>query len=642
MAKRNQVEDTRVQDTDLLRSIALAVAEKVDPSGRAGKILTDLKTWAKGTGKANFAIPLREDKLNLQKAGSELTQEFAAQFGKAEFPCTLKLFTNLESTELHLGWTPAIGKNGIQTLICCTSYFESVFVDLLLLSLQSEASRFGVNFENHRFNSDESIIAFIEDRESNEKHIAYLVDWRAPFGIDEKRKQLKAKYNIFESVNEHSGVAQNNVRIGQLAAQMLRNDLKLPDHGVVGVVHPMTQYATPTITRRDSFKASLSSQTECIEIQTPDLRERSIMTATIRSVVAAIKTTPSLSAIYATSGDATIASVMALESLGKTLPVIGTDFLPDTISLLSEPDSLLQGIVGVDPHSYGIIKSHLCLNNLEKLVCGPVTIFKSDYLNNPKRFRSMHEFSERYMHLFKQNNGAEFEAKSMKELYPTASRKANIKRPDPRVVTSDQADSNSDKSEKPLIVGVGGGTASGKSTIARRLRALGEHRHIQVIEMDNYYKAENADGNFDSPEALDLDRLIEDISKLSRGESILKPTYNKNSHRRGPLIHHPASSILIIEGVHALNKELISLLDYKIFVDTDEEVCKQRRKIRDLHELNRPFAETEGQWPTVWAMYVEHVAKHADIADKKIVTINDTELDDLAKLLFQKHNAKSS
>lgn len=178
---------------------------------------------------------------------------------------------------------------------------------------------------------------------------------------------------------------------------------------------------------------------------------------------------------------------------------------------------------------------------------------------------------------------------------------------------------------KVLVIGIAGGTGSGKTTITKKLiEVFGDK--VTVLKHDNYYKAhhelpyeERCKLNYDHPDSLDTDLMIEDLKKLKRGESIECPVYDFTIHDRSDevTIINP-SEVLLIDGILIFeNKELCQEMDIKIFVDTDADVRILRRIIRDVKKRGRSLESVVDQYLTtvkpMHEMYVEPSRKNADI-----------------------------
>lgn len=179
--------------------------------------------------------------------------------------------------------------------------------------------------------------------------------------------------------------------------------------------------------------------------------------------------------------------------------------------------------------------------------------------------------------------------------------------------------------EESIVIGIAGGTGSGKSTLVNKLHAvLGD----QVVAMshDYYYKANSempfekrSKLNYDHPHAFDTDLMIEDLKKLKQGLAINRPVYDFVNHTRSAeTIPVMPKKVIIVEGILIFEcKELRELLDIKVYVDTDADVRIIRRLMRDVKERGRDFDSVINQYlSTVKIMHEEFVEpskKHADI-----------------------------
>ena len=179
--------------------------------------------------------------------------------------------------------------------------------------------------------------------------------------------------------------------------------------------------------------------------------------------------------------------------------------------------------------------------------------------------------------------------------------------------------------DKVMVIGIAGGTGSGKTTITRRLmqRFGGD---VSVIYHDNYYKAhhnmpyeERCKLNYDQPEAFDTDQLIEAVRALKKGRSVICPVYDYSIHDRSDkTVTVKPARVVIVEGILIFeNKELCSLMDIKVFVDTDADVRILRRIVRDVRDRGRSLESVVNQYlSTVKPMhekYVEPSKRNADI-----------------------------
>lgn len=178
----------------------------------------------------------------------------------------------------------------------------------------------------------------------------------------------------------------------------------------------------------------------------------------------------------------------------------------------------------------------------------------------------------------------------------------------------------------PILIGIAGGTGSGKSTVAHEIYNALPAEDIGIIEQDSYYKdqsnipfEERIKTNYDHPNAFDTQLLIEHLKKLLKGESIEKPVYDFAKHtRKKETIRVEPRHIIILEGIMILTEEEIrDLLDIKIFVDTDADVRIIRRIERDIKERGRTIESVINQYMNVvrpmHLQFVEPTKRYADI-----------------------------
>lgn len=179
--------------------------------------------------------------------------------------------------------------------------------------------------------------------------------------------------------------------------------------------------------------------------------------------------------------------------------------------------------------------------------------------------------------------------------------------------------------EKIWVVGVAGGSASGKTTIINMIQEyFGED--IVVISHDSYYKAhdnmdyeERSKLNYDHPDSLDTDRMVEDVHALIKGREVDIPVYDFSLHNRVKETQHVVpKKVIILEGILVLeNKSLRDLMDVKIYVDTDADERLIRRIKRDMAERARSIDSILEQYvATVKPMqeeFVEPSKRYADV-----------------------------
>lgn len=178
---------------------------------------------------------------------------------------------------------------------------------------------------------------------------------------------------------------------------------------------------------------------------------------------------------------------------------------------------------------------------------------------------------------------------------------------------------------QPLIIGIAGGTGSGKSTVARNVaRALGT-ASVAFIDMDGYYLnfahlpiEQRRRINWDHPDAFDWDLLLADLRRLSQGESIAKPVYDFVTHTRSAqTIDVPPADVVVIDGILLFSDARIrELCDVKVYVDADADIRLIRRIRRDMVKRGRPLDEIVDQYlSTVQPMHLEFVEPTKRYAD---------------------------
>ena len=177
---------------------------------------------------------------------------------------------------------------------------------------------------------------------------------------------------------------------------------------------------------------------------------------------------------------------------------------------------------------------------------------------------------------------------------------------------------------KCTVIGIAGGTGSGKSTFTARIKAAFPDK-VAVLYHDNYYKAhdnipfeERKTINYDHPNSLETDLLIEHVKSLKNDKSVDAPTYDFTQHTRAEAtLHIEPKPIIIIEGILTLqNVELVNLMDIKIFVEADADERILRRAIRDVKERGRDLEGVAEQYlQTVKPMHYLYVEPTKNVAD---------------------------
>ncbi|MDY0234552.1 MAG: uridine kinase [Gudongella sp.] len=180
--------------------------------------------------------------------------------------------------------------------------------------------------------------------------------------------------------------------------------------------------------------------------------------------------------------------------------------------------------------------------------------------------------------------------------------------------------------KSPILIGIAGGTGSGKSTVTREIFKSITDKNIAVIEQDSYYKdqsdmsfEERVKTNYDHPFAFDNQLLVKHLKQLMDLKPIEKPIYDFENHNRKKETYHvEPRHIIIVEGILILyDEDLRDLLDIKIFVDTDSDVRVIRRILRDIKERGRTLDSVIMQYmKTVrpaHLQFVEPTKRYADI-----------------------------
>jgi uridine kinase len=179
--------------------------------------------------------------------------------------------------------------------------------------------------------------------------------------------------------------------------------------------------------------------------------------------------------------------------------------------------------------------------------------------------------------------------------------------------------------DRPLVIGIAGGTGSGKTTVAAKLAASIPAGRCALIDHDAYYRdlsglgsAERDAVNFDHPSSLESDLLAEHLRLLRAGQTVEVPLYDYVTHTRKPTTRRVAPApVIIVEGILVfVEAGLREQLDIKLFVDTDPDIRLMRRIRRDLEQRGRTFASVRDQYyATVRPMHLEYVEPSKRWAD---------------------------
>ncbi len=177
---------------------------------------------------------------------------------------------------------------------------------------------------------------------------------------------------------------------------------------------------------------------------------------------------------------------------------------------------------------------------------------------------------------------------------------------------------------RPLIIGVVGGSGSGKTTVARAIQQAMDVS-AAFLDQDGYYKdlshltlEQRKQVNFDHPDSIDVDLLVEHLEQLARGEAIQKPTYDFTAHTRAAArVYVEPNPIVLVDGILLFaEKRLRELFDIKVYVDVADDIRFIRRLERDVVERGRSMPDVIRQYlATVRPMHLEFVEPSKRYAD---------------------------
>ncbi|HEY1098857.1 MAG TPA: uridine kinase [Myxococcota bacterium] len=175
------------------------------------------------------------------------------------------------------------------------------------------------------------------------------------------------------------------------------------------------------------------------------------------------------------------------------------------------------------------------------------------------------------------------------------------------------------------VIGIAGGTGSGKTTLARAVTASIPAEHVATLEHDHYYKDgsdlspdERVQRNYDHPDSLDTALLVEHLRELKAGRGVDVPQYDFVTHSRRPeRVRVEPKPVIVVEGILVfVDEALRSQMDVKIFVDTDADIRVMRRIRRDIEQRGRTFSSVREQYyKTVRPMHLAFVEPSKRWAD---------------------------
>lgn len=179
---------------------------------------------------------------------------------------------------------------------------------------------------------------------------------------------------------------------------------------------------------------------------------------------------------------------------------------------------------------------------------------------------------------------------------------------------------------KPVVIGVSGGSGSGKSSVSSRILETFEGLSVMLLQQDYYYKnqsdlplEERLKTNYDHPLAFDNDLFYNHLVTLIEGGSIEKPIYDFTNHTRSnETVYEVSRDVIIVEGILILDdKRIRDLMDIKVYVDTDDDIRLARRILRDINERGRTVESVIKQYVEVvkpmFHQFIEPTKRYADI-----------------------------
>lgn len=182
----------------------------------------------------------------------------------------------------------------------------------------------------------------------------------------------------------------------------------------------------------------------------------------------------------------------------------------------------------------------------------------------------------------------------------------------------------SSQKKAPIIIGVTGGSGSGKTTVSQAIAQKFANHSVMLLPQDAYYKRQDVpfeqrqQTNYDHPDAFDTDLLIEQASMLKNHQAIEQPVYDYKIHNRTAEIQRvEPQDVIILEGILVLaDARLRDLMDIKVYVDTDDDIRLLRRMHRDMESRGRTFDDVVGQYlKTVKPMFHEFIEPTKCYAD---------------------------
>ncbi len=189
---------------------------------------------------------------------------------------------------------------------------------------------------------------------------------------------------------------------------------------------------------------------------------------------------------------------------------------------------------------------------------------------------------------------------------------------------------------KPFVIGISGGSGSGKTTFVKELARSFSPEEVCILSQDNYYKPreqqhtdENNEKNFDLPESFKEEEYHQDVLRLLKGEDVVLKEYTYNNPLAEPkLVTYKAAPVVVIEGIFVFHfADVSNLMDYKIFIDADEHIKLIRRIRRDQIERNYPLEDVLYRYQHhVFPSYAQYILPYKSSCD--MVVDNNVSFED--------------
>lgn len=207
------------------------------------------------------------------------------------------------------------------------------------------------------------------------------------------------------------------------------------------------------------------------------------------------------------------------------------------------------------------------------------------------------------------------------------------------------------QTQSPFVVGVGGGTASGKSYFCEAVRRALPPEEVSILPVDLYYfdrpglsLEERSRLNFDHPDALDFPLAVQHLGELKKGKAVNAPVYDFSQHMRTDAsIQVGAAPLILVEGILVFHAPALrELFDYGVFFDVSPELRYERRLDRDIRERSRTPESVKWQWETTVEPMYQQYCKPSSRYANKVVSRQDLEVDIIVNEFLEIYRTRST